>query len=42
MCWLQGVPQGQWSDALNQAVGSLISTYGITTVVASGNGRVDS
>ena len=39
---MQGVPEGQWSDALNQAVSYLIDNYNITAVVAAGNSKVDS
>lgn len=42
MVCLQGIPKGQWSDALTQAVTSLISNYKITTIVAAGNSQVDS
>lgn len=39
---MQGIPEGQWSGALRQAVLLLIDTYKITVVVAAGNSRVDS
>ena len=39
---MQGVPEGQWSAALNQAVSLLIDNYNITAVVAAGNSKVDS
>lgn len=41
-CLMQGIPEGQWSDALHQAVSTLILSYGITVVVAAGNSRTDS
>ena len=39
---MQGIPEGQWSDALHQAVLSLIQDFGITVIVAAGNSRIDS